>query len=104
MMKIYNYLLTDPFTWIYYCLFQPAKFEKEFENANLSSRIEALFRSILPIFIISAAISILLLIVLKYFDYGSQLHSIMKTMTELQSVNNSYIIGDVVNKYMHDCL
>src|SRR6266849_1577908 len=51
--QAWYYLLADPFTWLFYCFFQPALFKREFEAQSLSKRIGPMLRLALPIFLIS---------------------------------------------------
>ena len=51
--RIWHYILLEPLTWIFYCFFQPRRFQSEFETKGFSKRIVPMLRLALPIFIIS---------------------------------------------------
>src|SRR6266571_8858909 len=53
MKRSWHHLLDEPFTWIFYCFFQPAKFTREFEVQGFSKRIVPMLRLALPMFLIS---------------------------------------------------
>src|SRR5579864_215054 len=51
--RVWHYMLAEPFTWLFYCFFQPARFKREFEAQSLWKRIGPMLRLALPIFLIS---------------------------------------------------
>lgn len=53
MKRVYCYLIAEPFTWIFSCLFQPTIFKEEFATKKLSQRGLVMFRLALPMFLCS---------------------------------------------------
>ncbi len=49
----WHYVLAEPFTWLFYCFFQPARFRREFEVQSFWKRIGLMLRLALPIFLVS---------------------------------------------------
>lgn len=68
---IWQYVLVEPFTWIFYYFFQPKRFKEEFEGVEDLLKIRSLLtfiaRLILPIFLISYPLALLLRIILMRF-------------------------------------
>lgn len=52
MKRTQHYLLTEPFTWIFFCFFQPIKFKREFEKAEAFQRFTRMLRLTFPIFLL----------------------------------------------------
>src|SRR5690348_5065776 len=53
MRRSWQFLIVEPFIWLFYCFFQPIRFNKEFERENFLERVAAMLRLILPLFLIS---------------------------------------------------
>jgi uncharacterized protein len=53
MRDVLNYLLVEPFTWLFYCFFQPAKFNLLLDSKGILYRFTPLFRLIVPLFLLS---------------------------------------------------
>src|SRR6266487_3357091 len=51
--RAWQYLFIEPFIWLFYCFFQPARFRREVEIRDLSKRIVPMLRLALPLFLIS---------------------------------------------------
>ena len=49
----WHYVLAEPFTWLFYCFFQPARFKRELEVQSFWRRIGLMLRLALPIFLVS---------------------------------------------------
>ncbi len=63
--QAWYYLLAEPFTWLFYCFFQPARFRREFEAQSLWKRIGLMLRLVLPIFLISYPLALVVQIILS---------------------------------------
>src|SRR5216684_8162622 len=50
---VWHYVLAEPFTWLFYCFFQPTRFKREFEVQSLWKRVVPMLRLALPIFLVS---------------------------------------------------
>src|SRR5216684_9054850 len=50
---VWHYVLAEPFSWLFYCFFQPTRFKREFEAQSLWKRIGPMLRLALPIFLVS---------------------------------------------------
>jgi hypothetical protein len=53
-------MLAEPFTWIFYCFFQPARFKREFEGKDSARRLVVLLRLVLPMFLCAFLLALLL--------------------------------------------
>src|SRR6266516_3504227 len=51
--QTWNYMLVEPFFWLFYCFFQPIRFKNEFEAKSFWQRIVPMLRLALPIFLLS---------------------------------------------------
>lgn len=49
---IWRYTLEEPFSWIRDCIFQPAKFDREFGKETQAQRMKSMLRLTLPMFLI----------------------------------------------------
>src|SRR5258706_4815913 len=58
MRRIWLFLVVEPFGWIFYCFFQPVRFNKDFEGESFLGRIGTMLRLTLPLFLISYPIAI----------------------------------------------
>src|SRR5579884_2480413 len=59
---LYNYLLKEPFIWIYWCFFQPIRFVQEIERKDRVQRITPMLRLILPLYLIILGVEFLLVL------------------------------------------
>src|SRR5437867_12540428 len=50
---IWRYLLAEPYTWLFFCFFQPTRFGTEYEQQSFLKRIVLIFRLALPLFLLS---------------------------------------------------
>lgn len=64
MKQIWRYILAEPFTWIFYRFFQPAKFKREYEREGSLTRIIPMSRLALPMFLVSYSFSLILWLIL----------------------------------------
>src|SRR3989442_358483 len=58
LQHIWRYLLAEPYSWLFLCFFQPARFEREYGQRRFWQRIAFLFRLILPLFLLSYSFSV----------------------------------------------
>jgi hypothetical protein len=66
MKRWWHFLLQEPFIWLFYCLFQPAKFKRDFEAEDLLNRFIVMLRLALPMFLCSFMITLVTRIVLNF--------------------------------------
>jgi uncharacterized protein len=50
---ILRYLVAEPYTWLFFCFFQPARFRTEYEQQGYLKRTILILRLILPLFLLS---------------------------------------------------
>ncbi len=62
--QAWHYVLAEPFTWLFYCFFQPARFKREFEVQSLWRRIGLMLRLALPIFLVSYPLALVVQVIL----------------------------------------
>jgi hypothetical protein len=55
------YLVVEPFAWLFFCFFQPARFSQEIEQPEVLRRIALMLRLVLPVFVVAYLLSLLLL-------------------------------------------
>lgn len=53
MKLAWKYIIAEPFSWLFYCFFQPTKFKQDFEIKGFWNRIMPMLRLALPLFLIS---------------------------------------------------
>ncbi len=58
MKRVWEYLIVEPFTWIFYCFFQPATFAREFEINSPWKRIVPMLRLAMLAFLVSYPLGI----------------------------------------------
>ena len=51
MKRLWQFLLVEPFTWLFYYFFQPTKFKNDFEAEDLLHRLVMMLRLALPMFL-----------------------------------------------------
>lgn len=51
--QVWHYVLAEPFTWLFYCFFQPTYFRTRYEQQGFLRRVVLMFRLILPLFLLS---------------------------------------------------
>lgn len=64
MRQVWHDLFGEPFTWLFYCFFQPERFHEEFEPKKIPSRVLTAFRFILPLFCICYPLILLVRLIL----------------------------------------
>ncbi len=64
LKRAWHYVITEPFLWLFYCFFQPARFRREFERNSSLNRIFPLFKLALPMFIISFPLALIIWLIL----------------------------------------
>src|SRR5712692_6909567 len=71
--QAWHYVLAEPFTWLFYCFFQPARFKREFEVQSLWRRIGLMLRLALPIFLVSYPLALVVQVILasSFFANGA---------------------------------
>src|SRR5712692_4364997 len=62
--QIWHYLLGAPFTWLFYCFFQPARFRSQFEGNRPWNRLAMLLRLALSLFLVSYPFAFLVQLIL----------------------------------------
>jgi len=60
----WRYLIIQPATQVFYCLFQPARFANELEPGEFAKRINSMFRFVLLLFIIDYPLALVLQIII----------------------------------------
>jgi uncharacterized protein len=65
--KVWHYLVIEPFTWIFFCFFQPNRFSREYKRADSATRVISMLRLALPLFLISYLFAIIISIFIQYF-------------------------------------
>jgi uncharacterized protein len=58
--QAWHYVLAEPFIWLIYCFFQPARFKRDFEVQSLWKRFVPMLRLALPIFLVSYLLALVL--------------------------------------------
>ena len=53
LQRAWQYLLAEPFTWLFYCFFQPGRFKRECEGKGFLNRMVSMLRLALPMFLCS---------------------------------------------------
>ena len=71
--QAWHYALAEPFTWLFYCFFQPARFKREFEVQSFWKRIGLMLRLALPIFLVSYPLALVVQVILasSFFANGA---------------------------------
>jgi predicted transcriptional regulator len=62
VIEAWHYLLAEPCTWIFYCFFQPRRFQREIDPEQFSQRLRMILRLVVPM---------VLLIILVAFPLAS---------------------------------
>jgi uncharacterized protein len=60
-------MLIEPFSWIFYCYFQPDRFQREFGEKRLVQRIKCILRLTIPMFLFCYPFGLLGQLLLLYF-------------------------------------
>ncbi len=63
---IWCYLVAEPFTWIFYCLFQPGRFKRDFEVEGFFERVIPMGRLLLPLFLLSYPLALVVKLILYH--------------------------------------
>src|SRR6266487_1270541 len=63
--QTWHYVLSEPFVWLFYCFFQPTRFNNEFEVQSLWNRIVPMFRLALPMFLLSYPFAFVVQVILS---------------------------------------
>lgn len=58
--RTWHYIFTEPFTWLFYSFFQPARFKREHETKGLVKRMVSMLRLALPMFLCTYPLALLL--------------------------------------------
>src|SRR5947209_19780823 len=66
LQRVWNMLAAEPCTWIFYCFFQPTRFRKEWEIQDVRKRVLPMLRLILPMVLISFALSVALALLVHF--------------------------------------
>src|SRR6266487_695324 len=70
MKRLWQFLLKEPFTWLFYYVFQPAKFKDDFETEDLLNRSLTLVRLALPMFLCSFFLAFIVRVILDLLFPG----------------------------------
>src|SRR5947209_4083922 len=62
--QLWHRILGEPFVWLFYCFFQPARFRRQFEGKSLGLRIVLMLRLALPLFLVSYPLAFLVQLIL----------------------------------------
>src|SRR5713101_3770697 len=65
--RAWCYLIVEPFTWVFYCFFQPGRFKRDFEVEGFFKRVIPMVRLLLPMFLISYPLAFTVKIILYHF-------------------------------------
>src|SRR6266566_9520351 len=68
--RLWQFLLKEPFIWLFYYLFQPTKFKGDFEAEDLFNRFVTLLRLALPMFLCSFLIALTMRVILDLLSPG----------------------------------
>src|SRR5438132_12779434 len=64
MKRSWHYMLAEPFTWLFYCFFQPERFKRDYEETGFAKRMFLMFRFIIPMFLCSYSLALAVHIIL----------------------------------------
>src|SRR5438067_6795198 len=64
MKRTWHYMFAEPFTWLFYCYFQPERFKRDYEVTGFSRRMLLMFRFIIPMFLCSYSLALVVHIIL----------------------------------------
>src|SRR5436309_672894 len=62
--QLWHHVLGDPFIWLFYCFFQPARFRNQFEGKSVWLRSVLMLRLALPLFLVSYPLAFLVQLIL----------------------------------------
>lgn len=65
LQRMWHYLLAEPFTWIFYCFFQPLRFALEYGQEKFPRRLNRMLRLLLPMFLLAYPLALLLYMLLR---------------------------------------
>jgi len=57
-------MFAEPFTWLFYCFFQPERFKRDYEETGFSRRMLLMFRFIIPMFLCSYSLALVVHVIL----------------------------------------
>src|SRR5579885_316519 len=57
-----DYLVVEPFAWLFFCFFQPTRFSREIEQTETLRRIAPMLRLVLPVFVVAYPLALLVLL------------------------------------------
>src|SRR6266704_2553823 len=64
MKRTWHYMFAEPFTWLFYCFFQPERFKRDYEETGFSRRMLLMFRFIIPMFLCSYSLALVVHVIL----------------------------------------
>src|SRR2546429_752055 len=67
LQPVWHYFLGEPFTWLFYCFFQPRRFSREFDflsNLDFFKHFKPLLRLLLPMFLISYPLALIIRVII----------------------------------------
>jgi uncharacterized protein len=96
MKWIWEYLIVEPFTWIFYCFFQPHRFVRELEAQSLVRIIIPMLRLALPIFLISYPFGIAVRLILLEFAHVPNSNIMNILLVTFLSVAGGITVGIVL--------
>src|SRR5438105_15841228 len=67
MKRAWQYLLAEPFTWIFYAFFQPRRLERELAAGTFRQRLRIMLRMVVPMALIAYPVAVIGQIVLIPF-------------------------------------
>ncbi|HYU77085.1 MAG TPA: hypothetical protein VEL31_30820, partial [Ktedonobacteraceae bacterium] len=62
---IWRYLVAEPYTWLFFCFFQPARFRTEYEQQGFLKRTVLILRLVLPLYLLSYPLAIAVQVLLS---------------------------------------
>src|SRR5947209_2350110 len=95
IQRVWHYLL-EPCTWLFYCFFQPIRFNREFDYDSLNQkRFISMIRLTLPTFVISCILVFITRVILSsYSSTSSSLPTISATVIGLTlGVAGGFVLG-----------
>jgi hypothetical protein len=59
IQRTWHYIFMEPFTWLFYAFFQPARFKREYESKGIVNRMVSMLRLIFPMFLCTYPLALL---------------------------------------------
>lgn len=79
-------MFAEPFMWLFYCFFQPARFKRECEITGFAKRMRAMLRLALPVFLCSYPLALLVHLL------GESLPGVILNPISISAVNGHHLV------------